>query len=103
MRSPVANDVEIAGDDLEIDPVVAERAASLMAFKDLGRRMGVRVTDKMLAKAVKETWNDRTMVTWWKRHDPRCTPPHDRLIRAVLDKDPSSIWQPDIKPKRQPK
>ena len=91
-----------AGKGAEKEAVVVQRAAALAAFRESCRRKGVKLTDKMLAKAAKETWNDRTMVTWWKRNDPKCTPPHDRLIQSVLKKDPLSIWQPNIRSRRQP-
>jgi hypothetical protein len=74
------------------DPVAFERAGELNSFKAKGRRLHIKITDKMVAKAANDKWNDRTMVTWWKRNDKRCKPPHDRLIRAVLLRDPSSIW-----------
>jgi hypothetical protein len=81
-----------SGKRRDYDPVAAERANILNAFKVKARGQGIKVTDKMIAGAAKNTWNDRTMVTWWKRNDPRCKPPHDRLIRAVLGRDPSSVW-----------
>jgi hypothetical protein len=74
------------------DAIKNERNAALKTLKDRARAKGIRVTDAMVAKAAKNTWNDRTMVTWWKRNDPQCKPSHDKLIRAVLGKDPASIW-----------
>jgi hypothetical protein len=75
------------------DAVAAERAAILAAFKTKARNQGIKVTDEMVAKATNPgKWNDRTMVTRWKRNDPKCRPIHDRMIRAVLSRDPSSIW-----------
>lgn len=71
------------------DPVVRERRQLLAKFKERGRALGIRVTDELVAHAANPNWNDRTMVTWWKRKDPRCKPAHDRLIRAALLKDPS--------------
>ncbi len=77
-------------------PVVignAERGAALLEFKQRGRAQGIKVTDEMVAKAAKPgRWNTRTMVTWWKRNDSRCKAAHDRLIRAVLAKDPKTLW-----------
>jgi hypothetical protein len=73
--------------------IAEDRKSLLTAYKADGRQKGIRITDEMLAKAAKPGhWNDRTMVTWWKRDDPRCKPPHDRKIRAVLTRDPSSVW-----------
>ena len=73
--------------------LAAERAAILAAFKTKARNQGIKVTDEMVAKATNPgKWNDRTMVTRWKRNDPKCRPIHDRMIRAVLSRDPSSIW-----------
>jgi hypothetical protein len=76
------------------DPIAEERSGILDAFKARARSQGIIVTDEMVAKAAKKTWNDRTMVTWWKRNDPNCKLPHDRLIRAVLARDPALIWPP---------
>lgn len=97
IRSP---DQDAPGPD-NTSPVVDERRKLLADFKSRGRSAGIRVTDEMIAKAANKRWNDRTMVTWWKRNDPRSTPAHDKMIRAVLAKDPSSIWHPNIKPKRK--
>jgi len=77
---------------IETDPIAEERAALLIAFKAKARKQGIKVTDAMVAKAAKSTWNTRTMVAWWKRNDPNCKPTHDRLIRAVLARVPASIW-----------
>ncbi len=73
------------------DPVTAERNAHMTEYKSSAKAKGIKVTDKMVAKAANDEWNDRTMVTWWKRNDPRCGPHHDKMIRAVLAKDPASI------------
>jgi hypothetical protein len=79
--------------EVQPDAVAAERTAVLAAFKTKARSQGIKVTDEMIAKAAKpEKWNTRTMVTRWKRNDPKCRPIHDRMIRAVLSRDPSSIW-----------
>jgi hypothetical protein len=79
--------------EIEASSVAEQRAALLSAFKAKGRKLGIKITDKMVAEAAKPgKWNDRTMVTWWKRNDKRVMRPHDRLIRAVLAKDPASIW-----------
>ncbi len=81
-----------------------DRAALLTEFKAKGRSKGIRIADEMVAKAAKPgKWNDRTMVTWWKANNPRCGLPQDKKIRAVLDRDPSSIWPRNIKSKRLPK
>jgi hypothetical protein len=111
VRPSTADTVENAGPEpvlmnggcLPVDPVAADRTALLTAFKAKARGQSIKVTDEMVAKAAKATWNERTMVGWWKRNHKECKPPHDRLIRAVLAKDPSSIWQRNIEPKRQPK
>lgn len=76
------------------DPVAEERKSALNRFKRRGMENGIKVTDEMVARAAKESWNTRTMVTWWKRNDRKSQPAHDRLIRAVLSKDPKSIWKP---------
>jgi len=75
-----------------VDAVATERKRLIDAFKAKAREQGIRVTDKLVAKAANPKWNDRTMVTWWKRNDPKSKPPHDKKIRAVLGRDPSSIW-----------
>jgi hypothetical protein len=94
----------MGGSRIPVDTVAADRAALLTAYKAKGRGKGVRITDAMVAMAAHPgKWNDRTMVTWWKRNDQRCKPPHDRKIRAVLAKDPSDIWSPSIKSKHPPK
>lgn len=72
--------------------VAQDRRRLLTAFKEKGRNLNIRITDVMIAKAAKQTWNERTMITWWKRTDPRCNAPHDRLIRNVLEKDPALLW-----------
>jgi hypothetical protein len=77
-----------------VDPVAQERRAALLEFKAKGKRLGIKITDPMVAQAASPKWNDRTMVTWWKRNDDGCKPFHDRRIRAVLAKDPAIIWQP---------
>jgi len=76
------------------DTVAAERCEKMSAFKAKGRRRcGIRITDEMVAEAASSgKWSDRTMIGWWKRNDPRCKPPHDRKIRALLDRDPASVW-----------
>jgi len=75
------------------DLAAVERKALLAAFKARGRTAHIRITDEMVAKAANpDTWNDRTMVTWWKRNDPRCRLSHDRKIRAVLTREPAAIW-----------
>jgi len=85
----------------EGDPVANERAALLTDFKLRGRRQGIRITDEMVAKAANpRKWNDRTMVTWWKRNDSRCKLLHDKKIRAVLSQDPSTIWTSNSERKR---
>jgi hypothetical protein len=85
--------------------VAESRAVLLTTFKSKGRALGIPITDAMVAKAAKPgKWNDRTMVTWWKRNDPRCKLPHDKLIRAVLGRDPSTVWPPKrAESKRMPK
>jgi hypothetical protein len=73
--------------------VAAERAGLLRAFKAKGKAQGIKITDKMVAQAADPNWNDRSMVQWWTRnYEKGCKPPHDKKIRAVLDKDPSTTW-----------
>ena len=84
--------VETTEEAPERDPESVERSELLTRFKSKGRKSGIKVTDEMVAKEAKSTWNTRTMVTWWKRNDKNCKAPHDRLIRAVLARDPASIW-----------
>jgi hypothetical protein len=97
-----AANVSSTGDG--VGRVTADRQSLLAAFKTTARGQGIRVTDDMVAKAANPgRWNDRTMVTWWKRNDDRCKTPHDKKIRALLVKEPGSIWSPSIKPKRPPK
>ena len=69
-----------------------ERQQLMKDFKAKARKQGIKVSDEMVAKKAKPEWNDRTMVTWWKRNDKGCKPFQDRLIRAVLEKDPLSLW-----------
>jgi hypothetical protein len=73
--------------------VATERQALCTAFKRKGKNQGIKITDKMIAMAAYPTWNTRTMVTWWKRNDPRCKALHDKRIRAVLAKEPNSLWR----------
>ena len=74
------------------DPIKAQRTALFATFKKKADSQGIRITDPKVAKAIKPgKWTDRTMIGWWKRNDPRCKPPHDKLIRAFLNKDPSEI------------
>jgi hypothetical protein len=83
------------------DPVAMERAALLTAYKVRGKQQGIHISDAMVAKAANPgKWNERTMVGWWKRNDPRCKLRHDKKIRAVLEREPSSIWSPNLKPRR---
>jgi len=93
---------DVAIDQSAEDAVAAERVRLLQNYKASGKKKGITITDKMVALAANPNWNDRTMVAWWKRNDPKCGPPHDRMIRAVLKKDPSSIWAPNIKAGRTP-
>ncbi|HTB13998.1 MAG TPA: hypothetical protein VK752_20635 [Bryobacteraceae bacterium] len=80
------------------DPVATERDALLTRFKTKAMEHGIKVTHEMVAKAAKPgKWNTRTMVTWWKANDPRCKPTHDKRIRAVLDKDPATLWPNKVK------
>jgi hypothetical protein len=69
-----------------------ERRALIDDFKAQGKQKGIKITDTMVAKAANSRWNDRTMVTWWKRNDARCKLAHDKRIRAVFQEDPSSLW-----------
>ena len=73
-------------------PVAADRDRLLRAFKAKGKTLGIKVTHEMVAHAADPKWNERSMVTWWLRNDDRCKPPHDKKIRAVLGKEPSTIW-----------
>jgi hypothetical protein len=75
------------------DSTAEERKALLLAFKRRGRTQRIPITDEMVAQAANPgKWNDRTMVTWWKRNDARITSIHDKKIRAVLVKNPSDLW-----------
>jgi hypothetical protein len=77
----------------EVGTIAKERQSLLLAYKTKGREKGIRITDEMVAKAANPgKWNDRTMVTWWKRDDKRCSHPQDKKIRAVLARDPTSVW-----------
>lgn len=83
------------------DTVATERQELISEFKAKARTQNIKVTDAMVAKAAYRTWNDRTMVTWWKRNAPRSQSYHDKAIRAVLAKDPASIWASNVKPKKR--
>lgn len=83
------------------DAITAERKNALLAFKAKGRKQRIRVTDEMVAQAANPgKWNDRTMVTRWKRDDSRIELIHDKKIRAVLARNPSDIWPPKPKPQK---
>lgn len=75
----------------KVDPIAKGRRLLWNDFKSRALVQGIKINHRMLAKAAKSTWNDRTMVTWWLRNDPGCKPQHDKLIRAVLAKDPQSL------------
>lgn len=78
-----------------VDLVAQERCAALLEFKTKGKRLGIKITDLMVAQAANPKWHDRSMVQWWKRnYEKGCKPPQDRMIRAVLARDPGTIWQP---------
>jgi hypothetical protein len=77
----------------DMEPIAQDRATLLSAFKAKARARRIKVTDEMVARAASPgKWNTRTMVTWWKRNDKRISSVHDRMIRAVLARDPASIW-----------
>jgi uncharacterized protein (DUF1800 family) len=81
---------------------IAERTGLLRAFKAKGKAQRIKITDEMVAKAANPgKWNERSMVTWWKRNDPRCEVRHDKMIRSVLAKVPSSLWEPTRNTKRK--
>jgi len=85
-------------DDTDPDPIAAERTALMSSFRAKAKRQKIKVTDEIVAKEANPgKWHDRTMVGWWKRNDPRCRAVHDRMIRAVLSRDPASIWPPKKK------
>jgi hypothetical protein len=88
---------------VKIDSKAEERRALCEAFKRRAKEQRIKATDEKIAKAACRKWNDRTMVTWWKRNDARCTSSHDRLIRAVLSKDPALVWPTEANLKPQPK
>jgi hypothetical protein len=92
--SDAADEPSGTSDRVVRDEVAEERQLCMSKFKALARmKYGIKVTDRMVAaKAKSGKWNDRTMVSWWKRNDERCKPPHDQLIRKVLNGDPASIW-----------
>jgi hypothetical protein len=77
-----------------VDLVAQERCVALLEFKAKGKRLGIKITDPMVAQAANPNWHDRSMVQWWKRNYHKCKPPHDKKIRAVLSRDPVTIWQP---------
>ncbi len=81
------------------DAVSEERKLLIREFKTLAKkRYGIKVTDEMVAsKAKPGHWNDRTMVSWWKRNDSGCKSIHDKLIRKVLKRDPASLWPELVK------
>lgn len=68
--------------------IVEERTSLLRAYKTDGMKRGVRITDKMIAKAARPTWNDRTPIQRWRRNDRRSTPGDDAAIRRVLKEQP---------------
>jgi hypothetical protein len=72
----------------QADDIAAERKELLQAYKSEGARVGIRITDKMIAEAASGTWHERTPVQRWKRNSPRSTPADDVRIRAVLKKKP---------------
>lgn len=86
----------------EADPIAAERSAMMADFRSRAKRCGITVTDALVAQAANPKWTERTPVGRWKRNDPRCTRQDDRMIRALLSKDPSSIW-PRLVRTRSPK
>jgi hypothetical protein len=91
--SPESGTPETEGSELRCKPVARDRTALLDDFKVKAREGGLKVTDKMVARAANPgKWNDRTIVAWWKRNDPKSTPGHDKKIRALLARDPASIW-----------
>ena len=71
-----------------MDPVAAERAALLNAYKSEGAKRDIRITDKMIAEAASSNWLDRTPLQRWKRNDPRSGFGDDAAIRRVLQKKP---------------
>jgi hypothetical protein len=94
-------DPESIAGSLVTDPVASERNELLRSYKASGRKQSIVITDKMVAHAANSNWNDRTMITQWKRNDIRCKSPHDRMIRAVFRKDPSSLWDPKPRARRK--
>jgi hypothetical protein len=84
MNPAVANSTALATPD----SIAEERKRLLVAYKLECKRLGVKVTDDMIAKAASPTWTERTPVTWWKRNDPLSKPAVDHAIRRVLIKKP---------------
>jgi hypothetical protein len=98
-QTPAAEGKSEEKAEFAANPATTERDELLRSYKARGSEQSIRITDKMVAHAANPNWNDRSMIAWWKRNDPRCNHQHDRLIRGVLGKDPSSFWYP--KPKRR--
>lgn len=68
--------------------VAAERKALLAAYKAEGAKLGILITDLMIAQAASQSWHDRTPVQRWKQSDTRCTQADDARIRKVLKDKP---------------
>jgi hypothetical protein len=67
-----------------IDATEISRAELLNHYKAEGKKLGRKITDKMIAEAASPNWHDRTPVQRWKRNDPRSTTGDDAAIRRVL-------------------
>lgn len=100
-RYQVLYGVALAGHKVSVSPDVleepirpqsvalasGERREMLRAYKEECRRNGVKVTDDMIAKAARPTWNDRTPIQRWVRNY-RTSAGDDVAIRKVLQKKP---------------
>lgn len=71
--------------------IAIERAKLMQSFKDRCREAGFNISDTMIAKAARPTWNHRTPVARWKSNDRRATQGDDVAIRRVLTQTPHLI------------
>jgi len=71
-------------EEIEIDPIAVDRAELLHRNKAEGKKLGITITDEMIAEAARPSWHDRTPVQRWKRNDSRSTPGDDAAIQRVL-------------------
>ncbi len=72
----------------KVDPIAIQRTSLLNDYVAQCKARGVKITDKMIAKAARPSWNERTPVQRWKRNDPKSTHSDDQAIRRVLTEKP---------------